>query len=380
MFKFFYLLLLLLLYIPLIPILFLLSFKSKYRSSIKQRFFPFFNKPFEEKGIWFHVCSFGETKAIKPILDELKDEKINISNITQTGFNEANKYTKNVRFLPFEIFLPFWIRPQKALIVLEAELWYMVFLVAKMRNTPTVLLNGRISDRSYKSYKRFSFLYKKIFENVDYVFAQSETDKERLADLGAKNIEVLGNIKLFTSAKIENRYTKPDCFITTGASTHKNEEELILNSWNRKGKLIIVPRHPERFKEVRDLMEEFASKNSFSFSAFSEDKSMKTDLILVDLMGELNEIYGISDLVILGGAFEKGIGGHNAVEPATFGCKVISGEHFFNQKALFPFIENLVISSKEDLKENMNREDLKPTKILNKPDIKIIKDRILGIC
>lgn len=377
MFRFLYLFLLNALYFLFIPFLILLSFKTKYRNSIRERFFPLFNKSFEKSGIWFHTCSFGETRAIKPLLDTLENENINISVITQTGYDEAKKYTKNVRFLPFEIFLPFWIKKQKVLVVLEAELWYMLFLTAKIRSTPTILLNARISDKSYKSYKRFAFLYKKLFQNVDYVYAQSETDKKRLSELGAKNIEVLGNIKLFTNIKIEYRYKKPNCTVVTAGSTHEGEEELILNAWNSKGKLIVAPRHPERFAGVRKLMDEFATKNGLTFSSFSKEKSFKSDLILVDMMGELNEIYAISDLVVLGGAFAK-IGGHNAVEPASFGCKIISGPHFFNQKALFPFIENLVISKEEDLQNYMNNIDsIKPAKILNSPDIEIIKEKIL---
>jgi len=87
---------------------------------------------------------------------DVLNEDVNISVITDTGFNEAIKYSKDVRFLPFEIFLPLWIRKQKLLVVLEAELWYMLFLLAKTNHTPTVLLNARISDNSFKSYKRAS--------------------------------------------------------------------------------------------------------------------------------------------------------------------------------------------------------------------------------
>ena len=94
---------------------------------------------FEKEKIWFHTCSMGETKAIKPLVDKLGD--VNISVITNTGFQEAQNLSKSVRYLPFEIFLPFWIKKQKALVVMEAELWYMLFLVAKTKGSKTYLIN-----------------------------------------------------------------------------------------------------------------------------------------------------------------------------------------------------------------------------------------------
>ncbi len=380
MFKLLYLAILSAFYVLFIPLLLLLSFKQKYKHSIFQRFFPCNNKAFQERRVWFHVCSFGETKAIKPLLDVL-EEKVHISVITQTGFNEAKKYSKSVRFLPFEIFLPFWMTQQKLLVVLEAELWYMLFLLAKKKETPTILLNARISDKSYKSYKKAKFLYTKIFKNIDYVYAQSELDKQRLEELGAKNVTVLGNIKLFADIKIEHRYTKPEAFITTAASTHEKEEEFIFRAWleHKRGKLIVVPRHPERFKKVAQLLRNSAKEHNLTFNAFSVRKNFDSDITLVDAMGELNEIYAISDLVILGGSFMPKIGGHNFVEPATFHCKLITGEHFFNQKSIFPFIKNIeVATTQTDLAEKIaNSHNLEKTEIVNKPDIEEIKAKVL---
>lgn len=380
MFKLFYYTLLLFFYIIFLPILLLLSLKEKYKISIFKRFFPINNSPFKEERVWFHVCSYGETKAIEPILENL-DEKVNISTITATGFYQGKKNSDEVRFLPFEIFLPFWLKKQKLLVVLEAELWFMLFLISKMKKTPTILLNARISDKSYKSYQRFSFLYKKIFENIDHIYAQSEEDKKRLLSLGGKNIEVLGNIKLFADIKIKNKYKKPLSLITTAASTHEGEEELIFNAWikTKKGRLIVVPRHPERFPKVKKYLKEQSTLHHLSFNAFSDTKDLSSDITLVDAMGELNEIYAISDLVILGGAFFPKIGGHNFVEPATFACKIITGPHFFNQNAIFPFIENIkVVNTQEELASVLkNVESLKKTSIKNRPDIRTIKEKIL---
>lgn len=346
------------------------------------RFLPILNPPFKTPKIWFHACSFGEVRSIKPIIDALGDE-VHISVITQTGFNEAKKLSPHVRFLPFELFLPLWIRPQKALVVLEAELWYMLFLVAKIKKTPTILLNARMSSSSYNKYMRLRFLYKRIFDNIDFVFAQSRIDKQRLEALGAKNVEVLGNIKLCAKIEITNKYPRSKLFTTIAASTHKNEELFIFRAWlkSKDGRLIVVPRHPERFSEVAQSLEQECAKNALSFSKLSQDSSLNTDVILVDVLGELNEFYAISDLVILGGAFEK-IGGHNFVEPAFFGLPIITGEHYFNQEAIFGFIENIVVAKTSDELEKLlhNKADLRGTKIVGAADIKGFVEKLNQIC
>jgi 3-deoxy-D-manno-octulosonic-acid transferase len=378
LFSIFYFLVSLLLYILAIPFILFKSKNTKYKEALPARFFLKDNSSFKEAKVWFHVCSFGETKAIKPIVDAIEEE-VNISVITNTGYEEAKRLSKNVRYLPYELLLPFWINKQKVLLVMEAELWYMLFLFAKIKKTKTILINARISDRSYSSYKKFSWFYKRIFKNIDKVFAQSQIDKNRLEELGAKNIEVIGNIKLATLPKRTNKFTKLDEFVITAGSTHENEEELILNSYEKEfGKLIIVPRHPERFEKVNQLILDFIKNKEISYHKFSLKNDFSSDIILVDVMGELNNIYEISDAVILGGAFEK-IGGHNPVEPAFFNCRVISGENYFNQKALFECIENYKIVKNSQLKDIMREiKDIKPASLKGEGTIEPIIREING--
>ncbi len=353
LFSLFYYVVALLLYILALPFILIKSRTPKYKDALPARFFLKNNSSFEESKVWFHVCSFGETKAIKPIVDALDDE-VNISVITNTGFEEAKKLSPNVRFLPYELLIPFWIRKQKLLLVMEAELWYMLFLYAKLEKTRTVLINARISDRSYKSYKRFSWAYKRVFANIDKVFAQSEVDKKRLEELGAKNVEVIGNIKLATLPKITKEYKKADDFLITAGSTHEEEEELILNSYDRSlGKLVIVPRHPERFDKVEEIIKLYVKNKNLTYHRFSQKDDFSSDIILVDVMGELNNIYAISDAVILGGAFGNKYGGHNPIEPAFFGCRLISGENIFNQKSLFECVNDYTLVNKSELKDIM---------------------------
>lgn len=335
------------LYLIALPLLVYLSFKQKYRQSLPSRFFLFNNGRFKKtNGVWFHVCSLGEAKALKPIIDLLDDQDIKISTITHTGYAEASKYDADVRYLPYEMFLPFWIKKQKILVVLEAEFWYMLFTASVFKGTKVVLLNARISEKSVNKYLQFAWFYKKLLDNVEIIYAQSETDKNRFLALGAKNIEVIGNIKLAQKFLKTKEYVKPEVECIVGASTHDSEEESILKAfieYKKQGdsKLIMVPRHPERFEAVFDLMKSYADKNDLTLSKLSVDSGFKTDMTLVDVMGELNNIYAISDIAILGGAFRDDLGGHNPLEPANFGCKIITGKHFFHQKELFKYVHHV---------------------------------------
>lgn len=332
-----------------IPFLLYKATQKKYRDSIPARFFLKNNPPFEKELIHFHACSLGEVKALKPIIDALK-EPINITTTTNTGYEEAKKLSENPKFLPYEIFLPFWYKKQKLLVVLEAELWFMLFFTAKKKGVKTILLNARISDNSYKSYKKFSFFYKKIFENIDLVLAQTKKDKERLKELGAKKVEVVGNIKVFQNINQTKEYKKPAKPVLTLASTHEGEELMLLKAIKDLSNytVVIVPRHPERFDKVANELE----INGFTHKRFSKTKSFESNITLVDTMGELINIYAISDIVLLGGSFVDGVGGHNPLEPAYFGCKIVSGKYYFNQKALYEIVQNIEIC--EDLKE-LNR-------------------------
>lgn len=345
-------------YIIALPVILYFSFKPKYRSSLPARFFLNKTPPFEKEGIWFHACSLGEAKALAPFIEVIETAPVNISVITHTGFSAASAFKKaTVRYLPYELFLPFWQRKQRLLIVLEAELWYMLFVVAKARGTKTVLLNARISDRSYPKYLKMRWFYRRLFQYVESIYVQSEVDKERFEKLGASNIKVIGNIKLAQKIEATQNYLKEEGLSIVAGSTHEGEEKLILDAYlafrakhEAPSRLIVVPRHPERFEAVSELMESYAKALKLSYSRFSEDKSLKSDLVLIDTMGELNNIYNISDIAILGGGFAP-IGGHNPLEPIAFGCKVISGQKIFNQMELFKYVKNAQVIEEGELEE-----------------------------
>ena len=332
-----------------------MSFKSKYKESLPARFFLQNTPRFKKEGIWFHACSLGEAKALEPLIRNIEKVAVNISVITHTGFSAASSSYKhaNVRYLPYELFLPFWQNKQRLLIVLEAEFWYMLFVTAFSKGTRVVLLNARISERSYPKYLKMAWFYKRLFACVDTIYVQSSIDKERFESLGASNIKVIGNIKLAQRIKATTLYNKPKGLTIVGGSTHPTEEKLLIEAFLEFRKehvshLVIVPRHPERFKEVGEMMQMYAERHNLSFSHFSNSKALDADMILVDEMGELNNIYQVSDIAVLGGGFAA-VGGHNPLEPIAFGCKLISGKNIFNQKELFSYVKDAQIIEDDDL-------------------------------
>lgn len=362
-------------YLIAFPFLILFSFKSKYKDSIPARFFLWHNKPLHPNGIWFHSCSFGEARAIKPLVGEFDSDILRMSTTTHTGFKVITEYTEQSRYLPFEPLLFAWLKPQKALVVMEAEFWYLLFVLAQRRGAKTLLINARMSDRSFLKYMKMAWLYRHIFKHIDEVYAQTTLDKERLELLGASNVIVTGNIKLSTLPSVSKVLNKPSALLLCAASTHEGEESIILKAFadfkkeQKDAKLLLVPRHPERFDKVASEVENFSQEEGFSHQRYSEDENLESDIIIVDILGELVNLYAISDIVILGGAFAP-IGGHNAAEAAQFGCKIISGKHYFNQKDIFDAIEGIAVVESSNLSRRLSQYALlKATRIKYRTDI-----------
>lgn len=377
-FDLFYTLVAALFYVVTLPLLILFSFKKKYRDSIPARFFGIKNPPFQPHDIWFHVCSLGEAKAIAPLLEKLENKRVAISVITHTGYEAASKYVAQVRYLPYELWLWFWIERPKTVVVLEAEFWYLLFRLARTRGARVIALNARISDRSFPKYYRMRWFYRILLSQCDRIFCQSNEDMVRFIALGAHNVEVVGNIKLAQKIEASKHYSKPEGTIIVAASTHEGEEEGIIRGFvayredNPSAKLLVVPRHPERFTKVGDLIAKTAPM--MSLSRWSESQSLESDIVLIDAMGELNNLYAISDVAVLGGAFAP-IGGHNPLEPATFGCKIISGEEMFLQRELFKYVSHVQFTSLEGIAEALkNAETLPPSQINGSVDLQKVLD------
>lgn len=354
-----------------LPILILLSLKQKYHQSIPARFLFAQKKPSKDREIWLHSCSFGEVKALSPIIHALNHQKLLLTTTTHTGYKLAiqsfGAQDIEVRYLPFEPLIYLWkFDHLKSLVVMEAEIWLSLFDFAKKMGARTHLINARISDRSYMRYLKFKFYYQEVFKHIDSIFAQGQIDAIRLESLGANNPQVFGNLKIYVPIEPKHLYNKPKRPIIVAGSTHPEEELLVLSTFLKlqqagiNAQLIIAPRHPERFDDVYAMLQGLKAGR---ISEIGIDEEM--DILLLDLLGDLNSIYRIADVVILCGSFVK-IGGHNPLEPAFFGTRLISGPYIFNQYALFDCIQNyLIVQNQNELYDALiNYPSLAPSSIL----------------
>jgi 3-deoxy-D-manno-octulosonic-acid transferase len=326
--------------------------------------------------IWVHAVSVGEVMASLPLLKRLREKysskKIILSTITDTGQKVGKERAPegtSIVYLPFDI--PFILRAvlkrfkPELLITIETELWPNIFKLFKEQGIPVILLNGRISDRSCRGYKKISFFMKRVLSHVDLFCMQSELDAKRIRSLGvnSKRVKVLGNFKFDTKPPSEipewaKRISGP---VLIAGSTHEGEEELISSIYCELKKdfpdlnLIIAPRHPERFGVVENLLKSkgifFIKRSTIGIQESApsplkgEDRSEgehttcsslpSGTVILLDTVGELSAVYGTSDIAIVGKSF-KGHGGQNPLEPAYWGKPIICGPHMEN----FPFIRD----------------------------------------
>jgi 3-deoxy-D-manno-octulosonic-acid transferase len=185
---------------------------------------------------------------------------------------------------------------------------------------------------------------------------------------------VVGNIKTYFNPKITSKYKKNKPLIVL-ASTHRGEEEMILKHIDTENyQVVVVPRHPERFDEVYEMMKRFGSVVKFSEMRNGKwkNRSVKEleDFMLADVMGELVNLYAVADVVILGGSFVDNVGGHNPIEAAYFNTPIISGRYIFNQKALYDEVEGIEICDVDQIKDKLKSAN--KTKIKNRIDLEKI--------
>ncbi|WP_218048905.1 3-deoxy-D-manno-octulosonic acid transferase [Curvivirga aplysinae] len=332
------------------------------------------------KLIWLHAASVGELISTLSLLDKINTENPDITLLVTSGTVTSaeiakNKLPKNVihQFAPLDSpvfvnrFLNYW-KPDLVL-WLESEFWPNHLREIKSRQIPAILLNARMSEKSFKRWSEHPKSIQTLLSCFTTLSAQSSKDRDKLVKL-AKDREVLlpGNMKLAAQPlsydQIEYKSLKKIIGkrkIIVAASTHPTEEQRLLDCYKsyastieQKPLLIIVPRHPQRGAEVFDIITN--SKLKAACRSKNEDIEVSTDIYLADTLGELGLFYALSDIVIMGGSFSGKIGGHNPIEPALLDTAIIVGPDMSN----FASITKAMLEDKA-IKQVKNDEDLTKT-------------------
>lgn len=382
---FFYNIVLHIVFVLSIPyFLFKMAVKGKYRQGIKERFgFIEQSKIDALKGgkvVWIHAVSVGETKAVLPLVKLLKSENKNIKILFSTTTPTGNKIARKEgalfidALIYFPLDLPSIIKrivrliDPRSLIVVEKEIWPNTVRIFHNEKRPVIVVNGTISDKSYSRYKLFGFLFKDVFESIDYFCARTDGDAAKALQLGVEKNKtfVPGNLKFDSTPSGSDaskgealmkalNISKEDKVLVVG-STHEGEEEIIIDVYKKLKntfsnlKLIIAPRHPERFNAVEEIIKK---KNlpMIRKSAAGKDNSNR-DTILLDTIGELSWVYSMSTISFIGGTL-KDIGGHNLLEPAYYGKPVLYGPHLKSYKYMAEMLEaanaSFRVTGEEDL-------------------------------
>jgi 3-deoxy-D-manno-octulosonic-acid transferase len=326
--------------------------KGKYREGFAAKWLG--RVPLRESRrpcVWLHAVSVGEVNLLAPLLAGLEARysgwEFVISTTSATGYALAKKKyaTKTVFYCPLDFT---WavstamrrIRPD-ALILAELELWPNLIAAAKRRGAAVAVFNARLSERSFRGYSRIRPFVSRVLAQVDLIAAQSETYAERFRALGAPHVHVAGNLK-FDGAETrrDNARTRKlaglagiqdtDVVLLAG-STQSPEEELALAAFQELSplypalRLVLVPRHPERFTEVAALLER--SGVAWDRRSKFENRAARPDarVLLVDVVGELGAWWGTASIGFVGGSLLNHRGGQNMIEPAAYGVAVSTG-------------------------------------------------------
>ena len=302
-----------------------------------------------EEHIWLHGVSLGEVRALVPIARRLSEKRLNIlfSSTTDTGINEIKNSFKGekIEIIPF----PYDIGPiykkiiktfrVKKIILFESEFWPNM-LFQKLNSIKIISLNTKLSEKTIKTLEFFHKTSKELLQNIDSFHVQSKEVYEFLTLKGCKNVSIIGNIKLyaenytlqkdrldFVGRKI-HLFKKP---ILVVASTHAGEEEFVLKALIERNdfNIVIVPRHPERFKQVQRTLQQ----NKISTDFFADLSEEVNSVVIFNKVGYLKELYSFSALALVAGSivFKKG---HNFIEPVFCGSPVITGEFLKNYSEL----------------------------------------------
>jgi len=329
----------------------------EYRKRWKERL-ALYQKQYPSNVIWIHAVSVGEAEAVFQLTKHLKNkypsDQFLLTTTTPTGSARVREVLGDSVihvYLPYD--LPCVINRfmsvfnPKIAIFMEKEIWPNIYAQCERKNIPVMIINARLSANSAKGYKKISALFSSALLSVDWIATQTEEDKQRFIEIGAKkeNVSVEGNLKFDLSVDeatiqqardIKNKLFA-DRFVWIVASTHEGEEDAIFELYpDLKQKIpqlliLIVPRHPERFEQVQKL----AKKKQLKTCMRSTGGlcTVSTDVYIADTMGELKLLYGTADICFVGGSLVP-VGGHNILEPAAIGIPIMFGPYMTNFKEI----------------------------------------------
>ena len=363
---FFYNILFSIVYVLMLPYFFLRMFKrGGYSKGFFQRLgfygVPLYANLRSRRRVWIHAVSVGEMYIALRFMDEVRncrpETAFVLTTTTSTGHAIAEKrVVQSDVLLYFPADFPFIIKRfldclnPLALILVESELWPNMIRLARKRNIPIMLLNGRISNHSYRGYKKLRPLVKRILGCFDLLCVQSDEDSHRLIDLGAdpERVEIMGSGKYDVAntaseqaAKsgeaLRNRIFSSNTRLLVGGSTWPGEEKILIEIYKslrdrfQDLRLVLTPRHVERAREVISEIK----TSGLSFLRRSEidegraQQSLFPDVLLVDTTGELNIFYSIATVIFVGKSLTSK-GGQNVIEPAVFAKPIVVGPHMEN--------------------------------------------------
>jgi len=332
----------------------------------KEKFGYFLKKNIEKETVWFHGASVGEILSIIPIIQKFeKDKKIKRILITSSTISSSLifsnfKFKKTFhQFYPFDLnfltklFLNHW-KPKLAIFV-DSEIWPNMYNNLYKKKIPLVLVNARITKKSYNNWRLFPNFSKNIFNKITLALPQNKESNKYLRLLGTKNIKFIGNLKFFgetykqniNNSVLKKKFSKKN--ILCAASTHKKEELFIakvhkeLKSEIENLITIIIPRHINRKNEIIDELNKLNLK--YQLHTSSKKLNNDTDIYLVDTYGEASKFYSLSKLTFLGGSLIPH-GGQNPLEPAREGNYILHGPHIENFKDVYAKLDKLKITTR----------------------------------
>ena len=367
MFFLYQILLSILLLVSPVVIIYRIVINKESKERFLEKYSIFSKRKKKGKLIWFHGASVGEILSVIPLIEKYEKDKsirqilVTSSTLSSSKVLERFKFKKTIhQFYIFDLlfltsrFLDYW-KPNIAIFI-DSEIWPAMFKTLDKKNTPLLLLNARLTKKSFNKWYKYKFFSKSIFKLITKAYPQNLETNKFLKKLGVKKIKYIGNLKFSENYNdkrneitpgLKNKFKNKKIWIAS--STHSGEEIFCVKAHlELKKKIknlitIIIPRHISRANEI---MSEIAKLNLNTISHSSKSKNFKNlDIYLVDTFGETKKFFKIASTVFLGGSIIKR-GGQNPLEAARYGSKILHGQNIDNFKDVYKLLNSLNISRK----------------------------------